>query len=386
MIPYDFFIFAGEPSGDLHGEALLKSLYALSPNLNILGVGGPRMRATGLTSLLPMEEFQVMGFTAVLCALPRILRHLFFLSKKIVEANPKVVVCIDYPGFCLRLERRLRKKGFTGKIVHYISPTVWAHGKNRAPFLEKYADLLLTIFPFEKAYFSPQFHVEYVGHPLIERIASYSYQPFSFAKEKRVIALFPGSRKKEIDLNFPLQVKTLKKILGEEKNLIGAISVSKQEFIPLLKATLKKEGVSLENIHFVPIEKTYELMAHSFLAIAKSGTVTLELALHKVPTIVLYKIAPIDLFIAKNILRIRLPFYCIVNIILQKEVFKELIGPFAKEESLLIEAKRLLKDTSYYNNKKELCKELISYMGTDKASDKAASLLLTSIKNNHSII
>ncbi len=376
----DLFIFAGEPSGDLHGEALLKNLYQLDPTLKVFGVAGPKMRQIGLDTILPMEEFQVMGFVAVFFALPKIVRHLFFLVKEILKENPETVVCIDYPGFCLRLERSLRKKGFKGRIIHYISPTIWAHGKKRKALLEKNVDLLLSILPFEKNHFNSNFPVEYVGHPLIERIAEYTYKPFLSNQNQKIISLFPGSRKKEIELNFPLQIKVLKKLLYRDSNFVGAISISQPTFIPLLKTILEQEQISLERILFIPIENAYELMAHTFLAIAKSGTITLELALHKVPTVVVYKISPCDLFIAKNILRINLPFYCIVNIIAQKEIFKELIGPFATENNLYKEALNLINDPSYYSMKKKLCEEVETLLGTSKASIKAANLILESKK------
>lgn len=373
---YDVFIFAGESSGDLHGEALIEQLSALRPNLRFYGVGGPKMRAAGLSCFMPMEKFQVMGFLPVLLCLPKILISFYRIANHILKSKPKIVICIDYPGFNLRLEKHLKKKGFKGKIIHYICPSVWAWGKKRIPLMEKTLDLLISIFPFEKEYFSPSFPIVYVGNPLVNRISSYPYKPFPVPENKKLISLFPGSRQKEIELNLPIQLKTLDTLLKEDPTLIAAISISHPRFQPLINDYIYRISPSLSGRIFpVFAEQTYNLMASTFLALAKSGTITLELALHKIPTVVLYTIPPIDLFIAKDILRIRLPFYCIVNIIAKKEIYRELIGPYATEENLLQSAKELL-----YSEKQQqqikLCEELIQQLGPTNASETAAHLIV----------
>jgi lipid-A-disaccharide synthase len=371
---YDLFIFAGEPSGDLHGEALLESLFQENSHLRILGVGGPRMRKQNpFKCVLPMEEFQVMGFVDVFLALPKLIYHFYSLANLILKTKPEKVLFIDYPGFNLRLERHLRKKGFQGKIIHYICPSVWAHGKGRIALLEKNLDLLLTIFPFEKKLFSEKFNVEYVGHPLVSRIEKDSSEILPWAKDKTVISLFPGSRKKEILLNFPLQLKALKKILSDK--IIGAVSVSQEAYLPLLETCIEKENLQ-GLIKLVPSSQTYSLMKSSYMAIAKSGTVTLELALHQVPTVVTYGIAPLDLFILQHVLKILIPFYCIVNIVAGKEVFKELIGPALTEKALLQEVENLL-SLSYHEQKKDLCLEVLKLLGKKKASRESARFVLS---------
>ncbi len=366
----DLFIFAGEPSGDLHGEALIQGLLIENPEIKLFGVGGPRMRKLPFNCILPMEEFQVMGFVDVFLSFPKLFRHFYALADLILKTKPKAALFIDYPGFNLRMERYLRKKGFKGKLIHYICPSVWAHGKGRIALMEKNLDLLLSIFPFESTLFSPPFPIQYVGHPLVSRIEANQTTILPWALEKKVISLFPGSRKKEILLNFPVQLKALKSILSE--NLIGAVSVSQKTFLPLLQKCIEEEGLK-GVIKLVPAEETYALMRSSYFAIAKSGTVTLELALHQVPTVVTYGIAPLDLFIAKNILRISLPFYCIVNILAQKEVFKELIGPSLTEKALLLEVQNLLTPT-YHEEKKNQCTEILKILGKKKASREAARL------------
>lgn len=376
---HDLFIFAGEPSGDLHGEALLSALLKQNPDLKVFGVGGPRMRSLAFKNVLPMEEFQVMGFVDVFLALPRIIKHFYSLANLILKLKPKAALFIDYPGFNLRMEKYLRKKGFKGKLIQYICPSVWAHGKGRIALMEKNLDLLLSIFPFEKSYFSKSFKVQYVGHPLVSRILEDTSPPLSWTQGKKLISLFPGSRQKEILLNFPLQLKTLKKILLENPDTVAAISVSQEKYLPLLQEQLNKEGLSVgERLKFIPSHKTYSLMKSTYFALAKSGTVTLELALFGIPTVVTYGIAPLDLFIAQKILRISLPFYCIVNILFKKEIFKELIGPHLTEKALSQEAQNLL-NPSYYQKKKALTLETIPLLGKKKASLESARLVMTTL-------
>ncbi|MBX9923407.1 MAG: lipid-A-disaccharide synthase [Rhabdochlamydiaceae bacterium] len=370
---HDLFIFCGEPSGDLHGESLIQSLLKQNPRLKIFGVGGPRMRKTPFRTILPMEEFQVMGFTDVFFELPKILRHFYSLAHLLLKEKPPAVVFIDYPGFSLRIERYLRKKGYCGKIIHYICPSVWAHGKGRIALLEKNVDLLLAIFPFEPKLFPPSFPIHYVGHPLVSRFQENPSPHLPWGKDKKIISIFPGSRKKEILLNFPLQLKAFRAVCSED--VIGAISVSEPSFLPLLEECILKEGLQIgKSLKWVFAQDTYALMQSSYCAIAKSGTVTLELALHKIPTVVTYGIAPLDLFIVKYLYRISLPFYCIVNIICQKEVFKELFGPFLTEKNLIQELENLLLP-EHHAQKQSLCLEVEQILGNKKASQESARLI-----------
>ena len=353
----DLFVFAGEKSGDLHAESVLRTLKALHPDLIIAGVGGPKMRSIPIQAILNMEQFQVMGFLDVFCSLPSLISHFYTVCRAIERLNPKMVLTVDYPGFNLRLARHLRKRGYKGKICHYICPSVWAWGKNRIPIMAKNLDLLLTILPFEKEIFRhTPLPVVYVGNPLVVKIKTYPYQPLPFRTEKKIIALFPGSRTKEIQRNLALQLQACKFY----RDFHIAISLSEERYIPLIQSILQQEGLAIGNaICLVSGNYTYELMRAAYFAIAKSGTVTLELALHRIPTIVTYGISKLDLFIAKDILRIRLPFYCLVNIIANKEIFAELIGPHFTKENLVTKVQDLL-IPSHYAQCKQNCEEIIS--------------------------
>jgi len=271
----------------------------------------------------------------------------------------------------------LRKKGFKGKLCHYICPSVWAWGKKRIPLMASTLDRLFSILPFEAKYFAQtSLKTSYVGHPLVERLAEHVYKPFSYPQNKKLIAIFPGSRKKEIFKNFPRQVRVAKRLLDKDPDLIFGISISQNDFIPYLQKEIEKEGLSIEK-HFKLVfsDSTYELMKSAMLAIAKSGTVTLELALHEVPTVVVYGVTKLDTFIAINLLKIRLPFYCIANIICEEEVFPELIGPNFTEDQLYFHIQRFLSTPHLQEQCKEKCQKLRHILQEKNASQCIAEEL-----------
>lgn len=370
----DLFVFAGEKSADMHGAAILAALKEERPDLQIAGVGGPKMRSVGMHCFLQMEEFQVMGFIDVFFSLPSLVKHFYQIVQEILRLEPKIVLTIDYPGFNLRLAKALRKRGYKGKIVHYICPSVWAWGKKRIKTLERTLDLLLCVLPFEPALFShTTLPVIYVGHPLVEKLRSYTYKPFSLKSDKKILALFPGSRKKEIERNLPLQLDACR-ALADTFHI--ALSVSDPKYTPLITSIVQQKNFKLgKELDFVSSDYSYELMRSAAFSFAKSGTVTLELALHQIPTIVTYAVTSIDAFIAYDLLRIRLPFYSLPNIIAQKEIFPEYIGKQLSKEGLLASAQTLLQKERYQECQKE-CGALSSLLGEKSASKTAAEQLL----------
>ncbi len=279
-----------------------------------------------------MEEFQVMGFIDVFKALPRLIRHFKTIRSHILNTKPEVVLFIDYPGFNLRMAKSLRKHGYKGKLVHYICPTVWAHGKKRIRHLADTLDLLLTIFPFESKLFSHlSLPINYVGHPLVEEANNYEKKPYwkrclSLKDHEHVIGIFPGSRKTEIEGNLPKQLEACQLLKKKLPATYFAISVAHPKLLPLIQKKLKASSLKLNrDICLVNSENTLDLMQHCKTAIATSGTVTFQLALKHLPTAVVYHLSPFNWFMVKFFLRLNLPFYCIVNIILNKSVFPELM-------------------------------------------------------------
>lgn len=288
------------------------------------------MRAQGLSGTLQMEDFQVMGFTDVLLSLPKLWKQFHLVVEYLLKTDPKAVILIDYPGFNLRLAKAARKKGYRGKIVQYISPSVWAHGKQRIAKMASTLDLLLTIYPFEKNCFAEtSLPVKYVGNPLVEILRHHQYQErwkeiVGLPENRTLIALFSGSRPSEIKHNLPQILEACERFRQKNPTVIFGLSVANEQLLPLIQEITGRSTLA-NQLFLIPKEYRYELMRDCRTAVAKSGTVTLELALHRKPTVVVYHVTRLNRLIAQYLLRLSLPHYCIVNILLGKRVFPEMI-------------------------------------------------------------
>lgn len=370
----DLFLVVGEASGDRLGADLLTALFKKRPHLRVSAIAGPLMRAYPIDCPFPMEELQVMGFIDVLLAFPR-LRRLFYTTLETIEGlQPRVVITIDYPGFNLRLTQHLKKRGFRGKLVHYVCPSVWAWGKKRIPLMARTLDLLLSILPFESKLFAEtSLRTLFIGNPIAERIRNHCYK--ARVAEGPLIALFPGSRAHEITRNLPLMLRACK----ATPDLPVALSIANPNLIPLIQKILKIEQWEADKLLWVEADRTYELMKQAHLAIAKSGTVTLELALHHTPTVVIYAISKLDYFIAYYLLRIKLPFYALPNLIAEKQVFAELIGPHLTQSRLNAEVKTLL-DPHTRSTLQEQCQDLDRQLSDKTPSEEAAGAVLPFLK------
>lgn len=367
------YVIAGEASGDLIGGPLLASLKlatlkSMQPAMIFKGIGGARMEAQGLKTVAPFKDFAIMGFTDIIKAFPRIYRHFHALAKSILQDNPEAVVMIDYPGFNLRLAKHLRKKGYKGKLIHYVSPTVWAWGKKRIQSMANTLDLLLTIFPFEPAlYAHTPLKAVFVGHPLMTILQETPYNPnwrekYGIPKNMPLLALFPGSREGEIKRHLPLLLETAEHFIKTNPTYGVAIA----------------SNAALAGPHYLIAEHDrYHLMQDAHVALAKSGTVTLELALKGCPTVVVYLLTKLNYFLARFVFQIKLPFYSLPNILLNKMVASEWYGvklcPQKLAESLTQqiaspnEKKNLENVLTHKNASEEAAKEIIACMKLKKA-------------------
>lgn len=377
-----FFIFAGEASGDLHGSRLMQAFKQQTIPPAFTGVAGPLMRKEGIDCLLPMEEFQVMGLTDVLANLPKLWRQFRVVRDAILKSQPDCVIMIDYPGFNLRLAKALRKHGYKGKLVQMICPTVWAHGKNRIETMSQTLNLLLTIYPFEASFFNGTgLAVRYIGSPLAEALQTYIYDDnwksaCHLPTDPAPIALFPGSREGEVRRNLPLQLAAANRMKNLHPQAIFAVSVGHENLLPLIQRIVRESGLQFnKNIFFVPKRYSYELMRDSQSALAKSGTVTLELALHSCPTVVLYALSRLNHFFAKYILKLQLPHYCMVNILGNKEIFPEFIGTEIDITQLAAQLERLTCETSIRNRIKFECQSISELLDHGNSSRLAVQAI-----------
>ena len=370
------FMIAGELSGDQYGKQLIEVLKQAQPKLHFEGVGGPNMRCLGFNDLIEMEKFEVMGFSEVLQALPRLSLYSSRLTKHILKTSPKCVIFIDFPDFNMHVAKKLRAKGYKGTLIHFICPSVWAWRKGRIKQLAKTLDLLISIFPFEKEYFrKSSLRVEYIGNPLFEKIQEWK-TIHNLDTSKKYVSLFPGSRAGEIKRNLPTQLAAAEKLLHENPHLNFALSIAKDSVYPLIQQFLKQCSSQLKSAlsYFFP-HQTYSLMSQSIVALATSGTVTLELALFHVPTVMMYIMSSSNYFIAKNLVKLILPNYCLANIIAEKSVFPEFIQKMATPENIFASLSNLLNISEHQKCIKE-CHTIEDRLRSSHALKQAANLIL----------
>lgn len=375
----DLFVVAGEASGDAHGANLLKKLKKRIPDLSVLGIGGEKLQEAGMEIFETMPA--VMGFSAVLKALPSLIFLFKSIERFVVKTKPRAVLMIDSPDFNLRLAKALRQAGYKGRLIQYVCPSVWAWRKGRIQQMTQNLDLLLSIFPFEAKYFEKTgLRVEYAGNPTLEEIENHSYDsnwalklPFELQSE-HLLGLFPGSRKAEIQQNLPKQLAAAKALLKEHPKMQVGLSLAHDSLQPMVQKIIQKSGLNLrENLFILDSEYRFELMRASRLAIATCGTVTLELGLQKTPTTAVYHVGALNYFLAKYMFGLNLPHYCLVNIVLQQRVFPELVHKDFSSQNLYLRSKELYQHTALRKDCMEKCQELRKLLFFEK--DRAANYL-----------
>lgn len=369
-----YYIIAGEASGDLHGANLMKALYLEDPTAEIRFWGGDLMQEVGGKMVKHYRELAFMGFLEVILNLKTILNNIKICKEDIAQFEPDCIIFIDYPGFNMRIATWAKERKIP--THYYISPQIWAWKENRIKAIKRDIDFMYVILTFEKEFYENKhnFPVTFVGHPLIDAIAdrkSISKEAFGkehHLNEKPIIALLPGSRMQEITKMLEIMLSVVSKFPEYQFVIAGAPS---QEF-EFYKSFLKNE-----NISFIS-NKTYDLLSVSYAAIVTSGTATLETALFKVPEVVCYKGSWVSYQIAKRI--ITLKYISLVNLIMDKEVVKELIQTELNTKNLSTELTKIL-DEKYRETMLSNYNVLEAKLGGIGASAKTAALIVASLKD-----
>ena len=367
-----YYIIAGEASGDLHGSNLMKSIYREDSKAEIRFWGGDLMEKVGGTLVKHYKERSFMGFFEVIQNISKIFKDISFCKSDIASFKPDALIFIDNSGFNLRIAKWAKQHNF--QTSYYISPQVWASRASRVHAIKRDVDYMYVILPFvEDFYKKYDYKVHFVGHPLIdaindrEIISEQDFRRVNNLDEKPIIALLPGSRKQEITKMLSVMLSVVQDFKDYQFVIAGAPS---QEF-SFYQTFLKNE-----NVHFIS-NKTYDLLSFSHAALVTSGTATLETALFKVPEVVCYKGGWISYQIAKRI--ITLKYISLVNLIMDREVVKELIQDDLNPKNLKLELTKILDET----NRKQIFKdyqELKMRLGGAGASAKTAQLIVNSIK------
>jgi lipid-A-disaccharide synthase len=324
-------IIAGEVSGDLIGASLIMELKKLDAGLKIYGIGGDKMREQGMNVLYHINKMAFLGFTEVVKHLPFIKKVQADLLAVAKKEEIKNVVLIDYPGFNLNIAKKLKKNGM--KIIYYISPQLWAWASGRMKKIKKLVNKMLVVFPFEEnLYKSNNVDVEFVGHPLVDRIKEYQFlskeelfNKFNLDVSKELLLIMPGSRKHEVEKLFPHIIKAARK-LADEFNLQIVVACSSN-----IDESLFYQ-LSGQSDSKVITGYTYNLMKYAKFGIVKSGTSTLEAGFFALPMIIVYKISGLTYLIVKKLIKVSK--IGMVNILLEDNVVPELIQNDVSEEKI----------------------------------------------------
>lgn len=364
-----YFIIAGEASGDLHASNLIKQLKQIEPNAQFAGFGGDLMQEQGVHIMKHYREMDFMGFVEVIMNLRTILGNMDFCKKCLDDFKPDVVILIDYPGFNLRIAPYAKSIG--AKVVYYISPQIWAWKQNRVYKIKECVDKMLVILPFEKDFYKKfDMEVDFVGHPLLDALEQRGtdfagpeeFRSKNGLSEKPVIALLPGSRKQEISAKLPVMLK-----MTEEYPQYQFV-IAKAKSQPMSFFNELSSGYNVKIIE----NATYEILHNSIAACVTSGTATLETALFKVPEVVCYKGNKISYLIARQLVKVK--FISLVNLIMDREVVKELIQDEFNEKNLKKELDKVLVGPTAEKLKEEYI-ELREKLGGPGASKRAAEIV-----------
>jgi lipid-A-disaccharide synthase len=361
------FFVAGEKSGDLHGGNLIKALKSINPTIVLEAWGGDRMQAAGATLKNHYNNMAFMGFWEVAKNLPTILKNLKKCKEHILKFKPDAVVLIDYAGFNLKIAKFCKENQI--KVIYYISPKVWAWNTKRALKIKKLVDHMLVIFPFEVGFYEQfGFQVVYVGNPLMDEIANFKPNPDFRDKNKidtrPIIAILAGSRMQEVKYMLPIMSK-MSSYYPDYQFIIAGVDqlpteVYEQSKLPVI------------------YNQTYNLLTQAEAALVTSGTATLETALLGTPQVVCYKTSPITYRIGMMLIKVK--FASLVNIIMGKEVVKELIQKNLNENNLKKELDQILINGSKRAQQLADYKLLAKKVGPAGGSNRAANLILNYVK------
>lgn len=362
-----YYLIAGEASGDLHGANLMAALKERDPQAEFRFFGGDLMQAEGGTLVKHYADMAYMGFVEVALNLRKILKNLKSCKEDISAWKPDVVIPIDFPGFNLKIAAFCKEAGFP--VFYYISPKVWAWNQKRVLKIKKVVDKMFCILPFEVDFYkSWDMKVDYIGNPLLDAVFRHqkneSFLRQNHLSPKPIVALLPGSRKQELKGILPEMMQMVDQFPDYQFVIAGAPSFDQNHY------------ASFTGKKLVPVifNQTYDLLEHASAALVASGTATLETALFHVPQMVLYKGNPLSIAIARAVIKIR--FISLVNLIMDREIVKELIQQDCTPEKVGQELERLLNDQTYRQTMLDNYDLLDEKMGEAGASAKTADLMI----------
>jgi lipid-A-disaccharide synthase len=368
----ELLIVAGEPSGDRRGAELVSALAALEPGIALFGVGGERMRAAGADLVHDITEIAVTGFAEVVRGLPRFRRVFHDVVRAARARRPAAAVLIDFPGFNLRLARKLRALGIP--VIYYISPQVWAWLPGRVKRMARSVDKMIVIFPFEEAFYRRAgMEVEFVGHPLIDALKP-EVAPEEFrarhavADGAKIVALLPGSRRNEVEHNLPVML--------DAAELIAKQVPGTRFFLPIASPTLRGLVEQHEGAAGVTLldGQAYDVIHAADAAIVCSGSATLETGCAGTPLVIMYRTSALTYLIARRLVRVE--HIGMINILAGERVAPEYIQRAARPEPIARDVIRFLTDEAHAAATRAKLLAARTKLGPPGAAGRAARAVL----------
>jgi len=368
------FILTGEPSGDILASKVISKLKILNPDIEYLSVGGNNLKSLGIKSIYDLKEITYLGFTNVLFNLFKINNKINKTVEEILKFNPDVLFSVDSPDFTLRVAKKIKNKNSNIKTVHYVAPQVWVWREGRVKKIKKFIDHILLLFAFEKPYFEKE-HVscEHVGHPLLEVKRDNKIDVNQFVgKNKAMISIFAGSRISEINTLMPILLNFIKLMSVKYSDIIF-IFHSIREHNQLIQSFIKNSG--LTNCELISDDKIKgHLLKKSIFAVAKSGTVSLEICNAKIPSVILYKMNFINFLIIKLLVKIK--YANIINFAANEEIIPELLQSKCNPKNIFNIVSDFLDNPSKIEKQVNKTQITLNKIKIDKPSSELASQAL----------
>ena len=369
------FILTGEPSGDKLASTVISKLKIQNPNIEYLSVGGTHIQKLGIRTIYDLNEITYLGFTSVLLNIFKIRNKINKTVDEIIKFNPDILFSVDSPDFTLRVAEKVKKINSNIKTIHYVAPQVWIWRKNRVKKIKDFIDHMLLLFSFEKKYFDDEnIKNTFVGHPLIEKDENVkTVLNDLISKDKKIISIFAGSRKSETDVLLPILVDFIK-LMNKKKNSYSFIFHATNENKEFIINYLKKDN--LNNIDVISDENIKsQILSNSIFAVAKSGTVSLQISNSNIPSIIIYKLSFINFMIFKMLVNVK--FANIINIINDKEVIPELLQKDCNADEIYKTVIYFLKNPELIKKQLSECSKTLEGIKSNTSSSKEAATILS---------
>ena len=368
------FILTGEPSGDKLASTAILKLQKDFDDIEYLSVGGSNLNKIGIKSIFDLKEITYLGFTSVLFNIFKIKKRIDQAVDEIIKFNPDILFSVDSPDFTLRVAEKVKKRNSKIKTIHYVAPQVWIWRKGRVKKIKKFIDHILLLFNFEKKYFDEEnINNTFVGHPLIEDIITNKTDINNLiSRNKKIISIFPGSRKSETNVLLPILIDFIKMMNNDNLNysfIFHATEENKDQIVNYIK---NKEFKNIDVISDENMKR--EVLSSSIFAVCKSGTVSLQVCNANVPSIIIYKLSFINFLIFKLLVNVK--FANIINIINNKEVIPELLQGECNANEIYNSVKYILKNPNIAKLQLEECNNTLEGIRSKSSSSKEVALIL----------